>query len=185
MPTFWKTDMNSSNNYKLPEIWIAIVILLQPLGAAAGIHSQSFTNGFQTDAIYLFLYDTQPSHDVIFEQVTFNSAEWSIAAQSATYLELSGPVVDPGNLQMNITFTDGRNASRILPFTLEWAEYLYGAPSAADAMGTIALERNRGGFNWVASDDFTSAVPSPLPASTWLLLSGLFFLVGVRRHTRG
>lgn len=164
-----------------------IIVLLMPGAALAGTYTQTFYNEFQTDSIYPFLYDDDKNHDVIFQSVDFTDASWSIATSNSenTYLQLSGPVVDPGALQFDITFTGGPNKYRIPSFTLEWAEYLNGVPSASDAMGAITLDRKGGSYSWIVSNDFNSTVPTPLPASTWLLLSGLFFLVGVRRHTRG
>jgi hypothetical protein len=125
---------------------VAIIVVLLPGAALAGTFTQTFRNGFETDAIYLFLYDDEPNPKVLFEQVTFNSASWSIADQSNpnTYLKLTGDAAfDSGNLRMTITLSDGPSANFTTPFSLEWAEYLNGAPSASDAMGTITRQGKR------------------------------------------
>ncbi len=163
---------------------LVFALLVLPNTATAGTYRSNFWNEYQTDSIYLFLYDDNPSADVIFQDVRFSNPSWTVAEQSDTYLHLSGPAVDPWNIRFRITFTDNQSSRTILPFTLEWAEYLNGGPSAIDAMGSIELNRSGGRYNWIASNEFNSVIPNPLPASTWLLVSGICFLVGVRRHTR-
>ena len=163
---------------------IILVIILSPAAAMAATYSPTFMNEYQTDTIYLFLYDDNPRHDVIFQDISFSSSSWSVTDQSNTYLHLSGPAADPRDVRFNITFTDNRRTRHILPFTLEWAEYLNGGPSTIDSMGSITLNRNGSRYNWVASNEFNSTIPNPIPASTWLMLSGICFLVGVRRHSR-
>lgn len=162
---------------------IVFALLVPSTTVTAGNYSSTFWNEYQTDSIYLFLYDDNNRHDAIFQSVTFSNATWSVADQSDTYLHLSGPEAGPWDIAFTLSITDNRNRNaRIIPFTLEWAEYLNGSPSAVDAMGSI--EFTRGGNSWVASSDFNSTIPNPIPASTWLLLSGIGFLVGVRRQTR-
>ncbi len=162
---------------------VIFALLVLPRTAMAGTYSSTFWNEYQTDSIHLFLYDDSNRHDVIFESVTFSNVTWSVADQSDTYLHLSGPEAGPWDIGFTLSVTDNRNPNaRIIPFTLEWAEYLNGSPSTVDAMGSIAF--TRGGNSWVASSDFNSAIPNPIPASTWLLLSGICFLVGVRRRTQ-
>ncbi len=163
---------------------VTISWLVCPSNAISGTYTSTFWNEFRTDSIHLFLDDDSNRHDVIFQNVTFSDTNWSIARQSDTYLHLSGPEADPWNISFTLSFTDNRRASRILPFTLEWAEYMNGGPSATGAMGSIELNRRGSNYNWVASNEFNSVIPNPIPASTWLLLSGICFLVGVRRHTR-
>ncbi len=177
--------MRNINKY-FPWVLPAIVILFLPLHGHAATYNASFYNEYQTDAVYLFLYDERVNRDVIFADVTFSGpTSWMVADRTNTFLHFSGAnAAGPGDLSFDITFADGRRSPNILPFTLEWTEYLNGGPSASDAMGSISLERNRGQLRLVASRDFNSTVPTPLPGSTWLLMSGIFFLAGVRRHTR-
>lgn len=157
---------------------LVIMVMSLPLDAKAGIYKGNFRNDYQADSIYLFLYDEAPDADVIFQNVRLNPASaWSAAAQTETYLWLSGPAVSPKSVKFNLTFTDDRATRDILPFTLEWAEYLNGSFAAPDAFGSLMRgpRQNGAGYQWTASDAFSSPVPTPLPASTWLLLSGLFF----------
>ena len=175
---------NIKNNHL--GVFIALILFLIPLNGQAGIYTATFLNEYQTDGLYLFLYDDSADHDVRFQDVTFNGpGSWEIAEQTDTFLHFSGAnEAGPADLRFRITFTDDRNSRFITPFMLEWAEYLDGRPSASDAMGTLSLERRRGRLSWVATSDFNSTVHSPIPGSTWLLMSGIFFLAGVRRHTR-
>jgi hypothetical protein len=177
--------MHNNKKYRLGML-IAILLFLMPLHGHAGIYTATFLNEFQTDAVYLFLYDDSRNHDVRFQDVTLTGpSSWGVAEQTDTFLQFSGVnEAGPGDLRFSITFEDGRNSRNMTPFTLEWAEYLNGSPSTSGAMGTLSFERNRGSLNWVASSDFNSTVPTPIPGSTWLLMSGLFFLAGVRRHNR-
>ena len=165
---------------------IAIIIFIMPLHGHAGTYTTTFLNEFQTDAVYLFLDDVDPDYDVRFQDVTFRGPNsWGIAEQTDTFLQFSGTSeAGPNDLRFRITFQDNSSSRRIIPFTLEWAEYLNGSPSTSDAMGTLSLERSRGRLTWVATNDFNATVPTPIPGSTWLLMSGLFFLAGVRRHNR-
>lgn len=167
-------------------LWLlpAIILLLAPIHGHAGTFTANFYNEYQTDAVYLFLYDDGP-RDVFFQDVTFSGPRtWEITDQTDTFLHFSGAnEAGPRDLRFRITFADGHSGRNIQPFTLEWAEYLAGGPSTSNAMGTLSYERNRGRLGWVASSDFTSTVPTPIPGSTWLLLSGIFFLAGVRRQT--
>ena len=137
---------------------IAIIIFIMPLHGHAGTYSATFLNEFQTDAVYLFLYDDRLNQDVRFQDVALTGpSSWGIAQQTDTFLNFSGTSeAGPGDLRFRITFNDDRNNPNII----------------------------RGRLNMVASSDFNSTVPTPIPGSTWLLMSGLFFLAGVRRHNR-
>lgn len=164
----------------------AVLIMTLPLDAAAGTYSGGYQNQYQTDSIYLFLYDDNPSLDAIFQDVNLSNPDsWSIVEHTDTYLNLKGLSADPGSVMFDITFSDGRNPhTKMIDFRMEWAEYLNGAPSETNAMGTLLVERKGKNYNWSSTSDFSSPIPNPLPASTWMLLSGLFFLAGFRRHTR-
>jgi hypothetical protein len=157
----------------------ALLILLLPWHVQGSTYSARFWNEYNTDAIYLFLYDDHPSRDVIFQDVSLSSpGSWSVIEQSDNYVHLGGPgSAGPNAVIFDITLSDGSRSGRITSFRMEWAEYLDGI--AVDS-GTLSRTGNR----WQVSDDFNSTVPTPIPGSTWLLLSGIFFLVGVRRHSR-
>ncbi|MDJ0722096.1 MAG: hypothetical protein QNJ04_10710 [Desulfobacterales bacterium] len=158
---------------------IALLIVLLPLHVQASTYSTRFWNSHTTDAIYLFVYDDSTARDVIFQDVSLrNPSGWAVLDHTDTYIHLGGTdAADPGSVRFNITFSDGPGRDRITDFRLEWAEYLDGL-----SIDSGTLSRN--GNNWRVSNDFNSAVPTPIPGSTWLLLSGIFFLVGVRRHSR-
>ena len=177
--------MHNIKKYRLG-VLIAILLFIMPLHGHAGTYTATFLNEFQTDAVYLFLYDDRSNQDVRFQDVAFTGpSSWGIAQQTDTFLNFRGTSeAGPGDLRFRITFNDDRNNPNIIPFTIEWAEYLNGSPSTSDAMGTLSMERDRGRLTWVATNDFNSTVPTPIPGSTWLLMSGLFFLAGVRRHNR-
>ena len=176
--------MHNIKTYFLGMVPAIIIFMLPPHALAASYHT-TFSNKFQTDAVYLFLYDGSPNRDVIFQNVTFSGpSSWGVAVRTDTFLHFSGAhAAGPGDLNFDITFADGRISPNIIPFRLEWTEYLNGGPSASDAMGSLSLERNRGQLGLVASSSFNSTVPTPIPGSTWLLMSGIFFLAGVRRQT--
>jgi hypothetical protein len=166
---------------------ILTIMLLMPLDSVAGTYRGNFRNEYLTDSVYLFLYDEDPDADVIFQSARLNpSSDWFIAEQTDIYLWFSGPAADPKSIKFNITFTDGRAARDMLPFTMEWAEYLNGSFAAPDAFGSLTRSprANGSGYQWISSDEFSSPVPTPLPASTWLLVSGLLFLAGLRRYNQ-
>ena len=75
------SDMHNIKKNQLG-VFIAIILFLIPLNGHAGIYTATFLNEYQTDGLYLFLYDDSPAHDVRFQDVTFNGpGSWVVAEQ--------------------------------------------------------------------------------------------------------
>ena len=163
-----------------------------PSDLRAGSYAVDFNNKFDTDAIYLFLFNEDDNKkDVIFQEINFSTpSNWSVADFSPDYLHLTSTAAAiAGDFDYSITFSDGEKGNGANTFRIEWAEYLNGLPSGDTAQGSLTFSGSMNSAPTPVSNDvFTSTVPgtvpTPIPASTWLLLSGIFFLVGVRRHAR-
>lgn len=167
-------------------ITLAILIVILPLSARAALMTQSFVNEYQTDAIYLFILNDNRGADISFDTdpVSFGNAAsgWSYTLYDTETLMMAGNTIDPYNGLFDVTFTDNsnrpnRNTSQF-DFTLEWAEYMGGT---SVAQGSIYYQN---GSITSFDDTFTSTVPTPLPASAWMLMSGLALFLGVRRYNK-
>jgi hypothetical protein len=167
-------------------ITLAILIVILPLSARAALMTQSFVNEYQTDAIYLFILNDNRGADISFDTdpVSFGNAAsgWSHTLFDTETLMMAGNTIDPFNGSFDVTFTDNSNRpnrnTNQFDFTLEWAEYLGGT---SVGQGSIYYQN---GSMTSFDDTFTSTVPTPLPASAWMLMSGLALFFGIRRYNK-
>ena len=164
---------------------LILILLIMPFTASAATITESLHNDYQTDAIYLFIINDGQGRDIEFvtDPVVFGDAatDWSTTLFDSESLVMQGATIDPESGLFDITFWDNRNrgGSNAFDFTLEWAEYFNGV-----AVGQGSLYYTNGDIV-AANDNFTSTVPTPIPASAWMLVSGVALLVGIRRHNKG
>lgn len=152
--------------------------------AQAASLNQSFSNDFDTNAIYLWSDD--PSN-MQFEQVRFSAAMagWNLDVDSASALVLSGPAAAAGAGRFTVKMD-----YQVKPFSMQWAEVFFDSGINRILGGGTLTYRNGG---WSGSDVFTRAgdIPHqfsaqsavPLPPSIVLLLSALAFFP-LRRYVR-
>ena len=164
-------------------LYIAFLLLALPLVLNAATLTQTFENEYETDAVYLFIINDSIGRDVTFDDDPVSiggaAAGWSTTLFDSESLVMQGTTIDAFSGSFTVSFWDGRNGGgnpdAFFDFTLEWAEYLDGSMVA---QGSIYYDD--GGI-YRTDDNFTSTVPTPVPASVWMLVSGLALLVGLRR----
>jgi hypothetical protein len=165
-------------------IYLLMILLMIPVVASAATISQSFLNDYQSDAIYLFIINDNVGRDISFQTdpVVYGGAAtgWTTTLFDSESLVMQGTTIIPLSGLFDVTFWDNRNGggnpTGFFDFSLEWAEYLGGA---AVAQGSLYYDN---GAIVGADGNFTSTVPTPVPASAWMLFSGLALFVGIRRH---
>lgn len=163
---------------------LILILMAIPVAASAATFTQSFTNENPADAIYLFIINDNVGRDISFvdDPVNFGDAAagWNTTLFGTETLVMQGTTIDAYTGSFDVTFWDNRdgngNPTGFFDFTLEWAEYSNGS---ALAQGSIYY--TNGGITG-ADGNFTSTVPTPVPASLWLAISGLALLVGIRRR---
>ncbi len=163
---------------------ILILMTLPVAASAATLTTNDFYNEYQSDAIYLFIINNNTGRDISFvdDPIVFDGATagWTTTLFSPEALVMQGATIDPYTGNFDVTFWDNRNGNGnptgFFDFTLEWAEYLGGT---AVAQGSIYY--SNGGITGT-DGNFTSTIPTPVPASLWLAISGLTLLVGLRRY---
>jgi len=163
---------------------ILILLAMPMLASAATLTQYDFYNEYQADAIYLFIINDNTGQDISFvnDPVVFDGATtgWTTTVFNPEALVMQGSAIDPYTGNFDVTFWDNRggngNPNGFFDFTLEWAEYLGGT---AMAQGSIYYTN---GSITGADGNFTSTIPTPIPASLWLAISGLTLLVGIRRY---
>lgn len=167
--------------------YIFLILLAFPPLLNAAIFTQTFLNEYESDAIYLFIKNVDEiGRSVVFDDdpVDFGLAAgaWSSTLVDSESLIMQGASIAPLSGSFTVSFWDERdgkgNAGKDFDFTLEWAEYFKGA---AVAQGSIYY---LDGEDYATDGNFTSTVPAsvPVPASVWMLVSGLALLVGLRRY---
>lgn len=152
--------------------------------AEAATLNQTFSNDFDTSAIYLWSDD--PSN-MQFESVRFSAAmaSWNLDANSAGALVISGPTAAAGAGRFTVKMD-----YVVKPFSMQWAEVFFESGINRILAGGTLTYSNGG---WSGSNVFTRAgdVPHqftaqsavPLPQSMVLLLSALVF-IPLRRYAR-
>ena len=164
-------------------LYVVAVFISMPFPAEAATTTQTLLNDHQTDAIYLFIVNDQTDPFIRFaaDPVDFgrDAVGWSSTLfEDNTALLMQGDAIDPRQGRFRVTFDDGLpgGGRDSFDFTLEWAEYYQGTSLE---QGSIYYSNGRyTGFD----DSFNSTVPTPVPASVWMLVSGLGLLVGLRRY---
>lgn len=162
---------------------LILILLIMPFTATAATITESLYNDYQTDAIYLFIINDNQGRDIEFvtDPVVFGNAatDWTTTLFDSESLVMQGTTIDSLSGLFDVTFWDGRTngGNNTFDFTLEWAEYFNGV--AVDQGSLYYLDGEITG----ADDNFTSTVPTPIPASAWMLVSGVALLVGIRRRS--
>jgi len=166
-------------------ICLLMILLMIPVAASAATLTQSFLNDYVSDSIYLFITDVNGRDiDFVDDPVVFGGAAsgWSAAVfDDGDTLVMQGTTIDARSGLFDVTFWDNRNGNgnptAFFDFTLEWAEY-----SGGVALGLGSIYYTDGVITG-ADGNFTSTVPTPVPASVWMLFSGLALFVGIRRRS--
>lgn len=163
--------------------YIVATVFLLPLQAEAGSITRTLMNDHRTDAIYLFIVNDETDPFIRFADDPVDYRRDAVGWSSTLFddnstLLMQGAAVDPRQGRYRVTFADGLtgggNAS--FDFTLEWAEYFQG--TLLEAGSIYYTNGSFTGFDGT----FTSTVPTPVPASVWMLVSGLALVVGLRRY---
>lgn len=165
---------------------LILLILIMPAAGRAATITKSLVNDYQTDTIYLFITndDAGPGISFVSDPVVFGggAAGWSATLFDTNTLVMQGAPINPLSGQFDVAFWDNRNGngnpSAFFDFSLEWAEYLGGS-----AVGQGSLYYTNGAITG-ADGNFTSTIPTPIPASAWMLVSGITLLVGIRRYKK-
>lgn len=147
-------------------ILLAAAILLLTGTVSAAPWTQGFVNSYQTDNIQLWITDG----GVDFLGWTTSRRDWSEDAFDSNYLAISGRQRNAGRLSFNVQFSDTAD------FTMEWAELLGGT-----VMGSGTAYYTGTSRSWNFTDEPASSLATPISGSVWLLLSGGFAVIGVRR----
>jgi hypothetical protein len=159
-----------------------ILVLMMPVVASAALfEGSSFSNLYNADRIELSLTQGNWFTDnITIDTVLFggDAFGWSITSGASTeplVLEGSTPLAAGSGL-FELSFNDNQSnfisslfgSNWLYDFTLHWTEY-----SGATALGQIDYTFDNG------------VLVTPLPASAWMLLSGLAMFIGIRRRNVG
>jgi hypothetical protein len=157
---------------------------MMPAVALAAVFEFEYTNAFVADVISFQITDVTSSANISFADWFIWSpdsngaaAEWTyvraLPPQSLVFSAQPGSSILPLSGVFSLWLWDGGynfwGPPDQFDFTLSWTESLNGITLGA---GTIDFENG-------------VMVPAPLPASAWMLLSGLAMFVGVRRRNAG
>lgn len=165
-------------------VYMAVVFFMLTFGAEAATITRTFLNDQTTDAVYLFIVNDQDDPFIRFadEPVRFlldaDANGWqSMLFDDNTTLMMYGDAIDPRSGRFRVTFQDGLTGGGNggFDFRLEWAEYFQGG-----VLDQGSLYYSNGGYTGL-DNTFTSSVPTPVPASVWMMVSGLALLVGLSR----
>lgn len=166
-----------------PIICLIAILLMMPVAASAATFDQFFYNEYQTDGVYLFILNDSVDTDIHFEAdpVAFGgtASGWSTTLYDPESLYVQGTMIDPfdGNFTVSFTDNNGSTGTDVLDFTMEWAEFANGTSLAQGSLYYLD------GIISSADGNFTSTIPTPVPASVWMLFSGLAMFIGIRRRT--
>lgn len=158
-----------------------ILFFIFPAVASAATLDYVYQNEYATDEIRFDIINVTSGAIVDFWDIP--SMGWDIHTSASNWTDVvsnfhstvlfsapAGSSIQPGLEVFNLSHWNRSFASNALDdfdFVLQWAEYNGGILQGED---TIA---------------FVDGIPTPLPASAWMLLSGLAMLVGIRRRNAG
>ena len=155
---------------------LVLILLLAPTAVSAALLEYSFRNFYDTDRIVLTISPTEDYDNITFQDVAFEGSAllngWNVETLGPATLALEGSAITAGTGDFDLTFSDNNfwtwifGLDYLFDFSLQWDEYLNGSLA-----GQSTFEFENG----------VSQNPVPVPASAWLLLSGLALLVGQRR----
>jgi hypothetical protein len=159
-----------------------ILVLMMPVVVSAATLNFVYENQYETDMIRFDIIDVTSGRNLDFFDVPLIG--WDISTDAAGWtdyiindrdsLVFSAPanasiMGEANNFNLWIWDWAWEDDFSNFDFTLAWTESLDGNVQGA---GTIDFEDG-------------VMVPTPLPASAWMLLSGLAMFVGVRRRNAG
>lgn len=155
-----------------------ILVLMMPVVALAATLDFVYDNQYETDMIRFDIIDVTSGGSLIF--FDFPPLGWDISTDAANWTDsvinvnasvmFSAPadasiLADANHFNLSIWDRLGGDDPSIFDLTLAWTEYLDGGVQGA---GTIDFENG--------------VIATPLPASAWMLLSGLAMFIGIRRQ---
>jgi hypothetical protein len=156
-----------------------LMLVLSPVMASASLIYHYQNNFFETDEIVFEITDVTSGAEISIANymptsypVSFDWSTEGTPPQSLTYTYDGGSIeANTGNFIFYLW--DGGPLEWFVnmdnfDFTLTWTEFLGGVEQGSGSVAYL--------------DGVPTAVPTPLPASVWLLLSGLGLFVGIRRH---
>ncbi|GEM_PF-1809502 len=162
--------------------------MMIPAGASAAYLPFSYTNHYETDRIEFNIVGIEdPALDITFANINFpgyeheisSSVDWNFKRSNNFHTLIFQPdsvsTIAEGTGVFNLWLFE--SLTGWLPvtldsynFTLEWTEYL---GAATQGSGQILFEEG------------VDVLYTPIPASAWMLMSGLAIFVGIRRHRAG
>lgn len=178
-------------------IGLTLVVMAIAGSGHAALLTNEWTNSVATDQAFFFITEGDVTFDGFvlapdgISQAPYSIGNisggidpivWTVGVDQPKILSTSGDMFGTDLYTVGhfgITFSDDRRRNFRTNFTMEYALLLDGAIVRT---GTFDWARNRG---WTrVGDSITSTIPTPIGASSWLLLSGLFGVIGVRRGLR-
>lgn len=163
-----------------------IALLFIPAVGSAAFMEYVYHNAYEADEIRFNIVNVTSGADISFNTFLWWTHDSSDAANDWTWLRTDPQSLvfsDPDNPREGIlpgtgTFTvsvyDGvlfplfSQTSDRFDFTLEWSEWLNGSMVAG----------SEGHLDFIDGEP----IPTPIPASAWMLVSGLAIFLGIRRH---
>lgn len=157
-----------------------ILVLMMPAIVSAAALGFVYDNQYETDNIRFDIIDVTSRANLNFVDIPLFG--WDISTDATNWTNeiingrdsvvFSAPAdssIMANENNFNLWIWGWERDLTNFDFTLAWTEYLDGGVQGA---GTIDFEDG-------------VMVPAPLPASAWMLLSGLAMFVGVRRRNAG
>jgi hypothetical protein len=164
-------------------ILMTVALLVMPSLASAAFMDYSYENKYDTDQIVFNIVELGPeaSDTIYFTNMPFFGhsidatdgwdADISNAFQTLTFS--SADAIDAGTGSFNFPFYDSFLTADLLgfDFTMTWSEY------------DIRDEVWKNGI--IQFENGVEVLHTPIPASAWMLMSGLAIFLGIRRHRAG
>ncbi|MFW5836907.1 MAG: hypothetical protein ACOCVM_02790 [Desulfovibrionaceae bacterium] len=166
---------------------LALAFLSPPGLAQASSFSVSWGNEFKMDTLNLWVVDSPADGGVDFLSASLSDHKgrpmrgWDVTASSSMVFA-QGKTTPPFKLFADVTFSENTQN-----FAVEWAEIWTKGNGDIKQMFTgtnyYTYEHGRGSWSFTKGDITnapTTQAPTPIPATAWLLSSGLMLLMGTR-----
>jgi len=161
-------------------ILMTVALLVMPSLASAAFMDYSYENKYDTDQIVFNIVELGPDapNTIYFTRLGNGISapagwrdDFSNAFQTLTFS--SATAIGAGDGGFNFPFYDDWRINNLLgfDFTMTWSEY------------DIQDEVWKNGI--IQFEDGIEVLHTPIPASAWMLMSGLAIFLGIRRHRAG